>query len=501
MPNYAPRVIVKFKNDQVAPQTDEAADRFLETLKGRSSWKELRAVFPGIEIQKLDLSPHTLKQLTRLVDQAIDSEPRYAEHAPNFLTYFAVTYSPPVNPHDVAAAFSALPWSTLVERAYVEARPSKKFPSGFLGVLMPNPLATRSDLGYLRAAPEGIDARFAWTIPGGDGAAGALQFADVESNWDFGHPALPSLQPSPPNPIYGVLNNRTTGGLPPIDHGTGALGIVVARDNTFFPRLFGPMSIGITPEVINTWVASYWTGDSTWNLAGAISEALLKVSQGDVVLLEMQWDLQLDAQTVWQLPAEYDHLSYEAIKAGTVAGKVVVEAAGNAGINLDTDPQARGIYIPQLVRGSGYDSGAIIVSAAHSELPHKPWMAVDSKGQPAGRTHNFGGRIDCFAWGDNIHTITSRQNASRSQLFSGTSGASAIVAGAALSIQGMNKVIKGAPLPAYDMRNYLSDKTLNTPSYDPINDKIGVMPNLKAIAQKLGFVDVPPAPPINLVVK
>src|SRR5439155_25119571 len=39
--------------------------------------------------------------------------------------------------------------------------------------------------GYLDAAPGGIDARFAWTRPGGSGAG--VRVIDVEGAWQFSH--------------------------------------------------------------------------------------------------------------------------------------------------------------------------------------------------------------------------------------------------------------------------------------------------------------------------
>jgi hypothetical protein len=42
--------------------------------------------------------------------------------------------------------------------------------------------------GYLDAAPGGIDARYAWTVPGGTGVG--VQIIDMEGAWQFTHEDL-----------------------------------------------------------------------------------------------------------------------------------------------------------------------------------------------------------------------------------------------------------------------------------------------------------------------
>jgi hypothetical protein len=102
---------------------------------------------------------------------------------------------------------------------------------------------------------------------------------------------------------------------------------------------------------------------------------------------------------------------------------------------------------------------------------------------------NYGSRIDCYAWGENIVTLSydgTDKFQSYTQGFGMTSGASAIIAGAALALQGI-AAAKDYRLSPSQMRSLLSDDgTLNsgglgTPSVNPSVDKIGVMPNLQAI--------------------
>ena len=84
---------------------------------------------------------------------------------------------------------------------------------------------------------------------------------------------------------------------------------------------------------------------------------------------------------------------------------------------------------------------------------------------------NFGNRIDCFAWGNGVFTL-------EKSAFGGTSSASAIIAGAAVAVQGYaNKYL--AVFSLSELRDLFRDKALNTQSVNGINrDKIGVMPNV-----------------------
>jgi serine protease len=68
--------------------------------------------------------------------------------------------------------------------------------------------------------------------------------------------------------------------------------------------------------------------------------------------------------------------------------------------------------------------------------------------------------------------------------FGGTSGASAIVAGAAVVTQGIARA-RGQNLTPAQMRTLLSDAAFNTLSANPAADRIGVMPNLKGIEQQI----------------
>jgi hypothetical protein len=96
---------------------------------------------------------------------------------------------------------------------------------------------------------------------------------------------------------------------------------------------------------------------------------------------------------------------------------------------------------------------------------------------------NHGNRIDCYAWGENIDTTTTNDagtdNTSYTTSFGGTSGASPIVTGAALIVQGLAQAAFTYRFSPRALRQILT--TGGTPSATPATDGIGVMPDLHAI--------------------
>jgi hypothetical protein len=65
--------------------------------------------------------------------------------------------------------------------------------------------------------------------------------------------------------------------------------------------------------------------------------------------------------------------------------------------------------------------------------------------------------------------------------FGGTSGASPIVTGAALLLQSWRVGSGEAPYTPAEVRQRLGDPAANTASANPASDRIGVMPNLRAL--------------------
>ena len=96
-----------------------------------------------------------------------------------------------------------------------------------------------------------------------------------------------------------------------------------------------------------------------------------------------------------------------------------------------------------------------------------------------------GSRIDCYGWGENVDTLSTDGAGTATNLytsgFNGTSSASPIVTGAALAVQGLAETGLGSRFAPGQLRAILSDPATGTASADPAVDRIGVMPNLRAI--------------------
>jgi serine protease len=334
---------------------------------------------------------------------------------------------------------------------------------------------------HLDAAPVGIDARWAWTQPHGSGAS--VGFVDLEQGWNFRHEDLPAIVRVPGVP-QDVNPNP-----PSVRHGTGVLGIAVGVDNKVG-------IIGAAPTPAWATVASHFrAADGTSDhVADALTAVLNSgvLSAGDVILIEWQ-----DAMNQ---PAEAVPLVWDAIELATALGYIVIEAAGNGNVDLDAVPE----FNPH---DPGFDdSRAIIVGGSLSALDatgvgHDRWVTP-------GPGSNFGLRVDCYAYAENVVTAgptpnppallagTGPNDSYRSD-FGGTSAAAAIVAGAAVVLQGMHKAVTGTPLDPVNMRKALS--TFGTPQGPgTAAQKIGVMPDLRKIAGVLDLVRSVPSAPTNL---
>lgn len=542
--DYVPRVIVKFPDQRILLEADDPSkydfqinglvETFLQDLKTGDQWKKFTNKFPQITTIEPAITSVAPSQMRDQLQVATKRTPDYLP--PNFLTYFAIPCPPPVDPRAVVSFLRQ--WGA-VELAYIESGPSRP-PAVNPGDDLPG--WSRWETDFLDPAPRGIDAVYAWTIPGGDGsslaAANGLQLVDIEQGWIIPTDPVPDASPpipaipyyhddlNPPNLqakiqlIHGA--NRDWFG-----HGTAVLGIIRAVDNNLG-------TIGIVPNIATTMVASIWPtiGAKSTNVASAIWAANSKLNFGDVLLLEVQSPFVLGSYRKspddWYryVPIEIEELVFQAIRACTNKGIVVVEAAGNGGLDLDD-------FVPDAESYPtwGQDSGAIIVGAGAS--PGDPTKAAPV---PAPRSLVVGTNcsrslIHCFAWGEDIYTTGNGVQGYGKQDyvpgFGGTSGASAIIAGAALAVQGvcqknpnLNRRLDPLDKPGVPgLRSIFKDPTRTVPAdpltgntlsarstYVPANpaqwnaDKIGVMPNLKAIIDRLVNV-TPPSTPTGLRVQ
>ena len=322
-----------------------------------------------------------------------------------------------------------------------------------------------ADQDYLDAAPVGIDARWAWTQPSAEGSG--VGVIDLEQGWFPNHEDIVAKAPTL---IYGDNRDGINGYKG--NHGTAVLGEMIAEDNTVGV-------VGIAPAVTSVRMVSHYDAatDTALHVADAIAAAIPVMSAGDVLLLEVQRNF---------LPTETDDDDFDAIRLAVALGIVVVEAAGNGFTDLDTYVDAVAGQILNRASADFRDSGAIMVGAAESPLPHD---RADFS--------NYGSRIDCYGWGENVVTCGygnlddggGNDDLTYTDTFSGTSSASPIVSGAALIVQGKYEALTATRLSPTQMRALLSDPATGTPQGPNVAGNVGVMPNLRAIIEDtLGLV-------------
>src|SRR5262249_45015431 len=150
------RIIVKF-HDWVEVPYEDGAERHIANKYGQAAWTKLEEAYGPIKLTRLytALPPDRMR---RLIDEAAKRDPSYRPH--NFFTWLTIDTPEGLRSEEFAAILRQ--WE-IVEKAYPDARPI-------------DPLVTPADdplspsQGYLDPAPSGINAEFAWTIAGGDGA-------------------------------------------------------------------------------------------------------------------------------------------------------------------------------------------------------------------------------------------------------------------------------------------------------------------------------------------
>jgi serine protease len=442
---------------------------------------------------------------------------------PTFENFLWVSYSDPSQSSEDVIGIAAKiadeisRWSG-VESAYVRLpdKPASEAPQRPITRPRPRPPApptvaqSAAPALHLQAAPNGIGALAAWLVPGGNGAGQTL--VDIERGWFLRHKALLNAQGRP----RAVPSRRNSSGMAPEEewpHGTSVLGLICAADT------------GVAPGIAEMEASSVWGGSPTAEAILLPTAVRLKTAlrlENDfarsqavsdclntVVLIEMHSELIGQSHF---FPVEIYPETFAVIELLTNAHVTVVEPAGNGLANLesvaigrspppasvDLDSLEKFIQspygLPQKLRSLNTkqssalpatatsialaafaDSGAIMVSGAV--------VVASSRARPKCSRQfnaNFGSRVNCFAQGADVSTLDydPRDAGARSARFGGTSAASAIIAGAALCVQGMAQTSGQGSLRAREMRALLANAETGTKADDPNTINIGVMPNL-----------------------
>ncbi|SFJ96646.1 Subtilase family protein [Bacillus sp. 71mf] len=447
------QITVKFKNGINLPYEDgiekriqhEKNDVVLEGVFSEFSDLKLTRLFTSVsseDIQNLD-------EHTKTSDN---------HSSANLLNYYTLQVPKGVQAEQL---LEKLKKSSLIEDVYIN-EPQKLTPPE---IQIPNVSLNPSDdprvksQGYLTEAPYGINAPYAWGIKGGDGKG--ITFVDMEYGWLLNHEDLI-------NQNIKLMSGRNLDQH--VAHGTSVLGVVSAQDNNIG-------NIGITPKA-TVKVISQIRDNGQYNTADAILSAVNNLNAGDVLLLEAQ--ASYPGYGNKYLPVEVRPEVFDAIRTGVDKGIVIIEAGSNGSIDLDEFKDKDGKQVLNRNSKDFKDSGAIMVGAGSSTVPHERL-----------RFSNYGSRIDVYGWGENVDTTSAEPSRALTNLyksnFNGTSSASPIIAGAATSIQSIAKEHLGQPYKPSELRDILSNTNTGTQSKNPSVDKIGVLPDLKAILLKLGF--------------
>ncbi|MCB2206304.1 HYR domain-containing protein [bacterium] len=339
---------------------------------------------------------------------------------------------------------------------------------------MPLPPDYESFQNYLEAATDGIDANsYAWSVPGGTGAN--VRICDFEYSWNLNHDDLPSATTLIP------AGRTASDPFNAEQHGSAVLGIISSLANGW-----GTTGSAHAAQIFVAPVE--W--DNGYNLAAAIMSAISSLSAGDVILIEQQtWGPNWPGQGNTQfglVPSEWDKPVYDAIVSAVGNGIHVIEAAGNGSQDLDGSEYSmnNGGHYP--FDGS-INSGAIIVGAGAA---------------PSGSTtdrsrlsfSNYGSRVNLQGFGESVMTTgyggtysAEGKNRWYTSGFSGTSSATAIVAGAVALVESIQEELHGGtPVTPAAMRSLLmSTGSPQQSGLNPASQNIGPRPSIRAAIQAL----------------
>jgi serine protease len=295
--------------------------------------------------------------------------------------------------------------------------------------------------------------------PGGDGKN--VTIVDVEYSFNGTHEDLKSVA------IVGGGQYNGYGN----DHGTAVLGELIGKNNGYGVK-------GIAYGAIVKFSGACSNGTcSSYNPANAITTARTRTTKGDVILVEQQ---NYVCNSNDYGPIEWDQAVFDAIKLATSAGRIVVEAAGNGGVNLD----AAGCE--DRFNRATRNSGAIIVGAG---APPNYSQADRSRLDFS----TYGKRVDLQGWGMKVVTTGygdlyagSSSNQWYTATFGGTSSASPIVAGAVALLSSVAQARGVTKTPAWIRSTLVSTGSPQQAATGfPLSQHIGPRPNLKQAITKL----------------
>lgn len=461
---YAARIVFRFKPDRRPPYVSQVES--FPNKKDQAFYERLRDQFPGITLNRA--LPNSDEQAVgRLVELAQARDCTYHQSVDTLL-YFSILL-PPADPRVEELRKALAAWDALDARSiHVEH-----------AAFQPSPT-------FADPAPDGVGGPAAASaVPPITGAG--VTIALVERGW-----VLSEVQA-----LFPSAEQAGTGTPDPTQkaHCMGVLILIRALAPDAKILLFSS-SFPVSPPPPPDSPAPRFELNVMQAIADA-GDALQsgKLRCGDVILIEEQT---VNSLTGLYVPMEQKASAFQYIRTATGIGAVVVESAGNYDgtfIGPDESPvlelrsldhelnviegEVDGLDGRSLYPGASTfrPSGAVVVSAAEG--------ATRNGGHERLHTVNYGGRIDCYAWGSDIIPDPGVAR---------TSAASAIIAATAALIQCMAMNHPGyagqVRLRQERVVQFLKDggtpANPGTPIIDPLapSSVVGMMPNLAGILSR-----------------
>ena len=447
-----------FTLDASAFAEDSLIVKFVDDLPIRLEAGKLRLGQVSFASSAIDLAPYQQLLNGSTVERVFSREPADLEAERTRLlenlqpgqvppadlnNYYRVITSGAAKTEELVNALYGM---DLVENCYAECKNMIQFG----GDIAPTTPDMDSEQDYLNAAPTGHGYNSVRNIVGAQGQD--LTVCHQEGSWYFGHEDSCNMVLGA---IVGDTPSSDWNGWQ--DHGTACVGILNADRNSFGVR-------GMASEA-GLVLSSLENGG-----ADAISLATAALSAGDVMESSWGWGLSNGAGS----PLDFFSAEWDAVNIATLSGIHYLYSAGNTDLSLDDTNLFGNVYTP-----GAPDNGGTIVGASNSGNLDKIWFS------------NYGTRVDCSAWGEDITTLGygdrffSGDVQSYTSGFGGTSGAAPICAGVAAALSGALQIQDGVLLSPFDLRQAM--RTIGTPQ--GAGGNIGPRADLAALLANYGLPD------------
>ncbi|GAB4326579.1 MAG: hypothetical protein Kow0074_21280 [Candidatus Zixiibacteriota bacterium] len=456
VPSYAPlRTVIKPQTVRISPEATSGHVVVKFRRDAQVDFQQSRITGAAITRANEIVARYSMPALERAVpgdvsgmrQRRMAAEDRLQMNLPDLSLYFRTPIS---SPAEAESAIREL--NTLDDVEIAQYEPIPEVASFSNVTTTPNWEGAQN---YIEAAPGGVNARAAWTLPGGDGTG--IQIIDIEYGWQLTHE---DLSKGATAIVIGSISSDR-------DHGTAVLGEMVADRNSF----------GMTGICYNADIGV--SSVLTQSTAGAINQAVINSEPGDLILIELhapgpKYNFQSREDQRGYIPMEYWQSNFDAMLNAYANGIIVCEAAGNGAEDLDDS-----IYT-NVFDTTFRHSHAIMCGAGN------PPVGGSSNDRSKLGFSNWGERVNLQGYGVSVYTTGygglyngGSEDSWYTATFSGTSSASPIVTGAVAALSGVFKNMLGSVLDA-DSALALLVPT-GSPQQNPSSSRhIGPRPDLAA---------------------